>query len=296
MLYIFLSICCSVIVSIILRLAKRYYIDVYQAVTWNYSIAIILAGFFLKPQFHHLQASPFILYSILGLLLPVMFIALAVSVSTTGIVRTDVAQRLSLFIPITAAFLIFGEDLDGLRIAGIVLCFIAILFSIPWQRQIKGANVQPYAWLYLLLVFIGMGIVDVLFRQLALYTGVSSNTSLFVVFVFAFVFSIIGLIYQVARKKMKFSYPHILIGWVLGIVNFGNILFYIKAHQALARHPSVVFSLVNIGVIILGTLTGVFIFREKLSKLNIAGIVMAIIAIIIIFHPQYLTNLFSRIF
>ena len=296
MIYIFLSICCSVAVSIILRLAKRYYIDVYQAITWNYSLAILLAGFFLKPQFNHLQAQPFILYSILGLLLPVMFIALAVSVRVSGIVRTDVAQRLSLFIPIAAAFFIFGEDLDGLRIAGIVLCFVAILFSIPWQSKSKGADVQSNAWVYLLMVFIGMGVVDVLFRQLALYSGVSSGTSLFMVFVFAFVFSFIGLIYQVARKQMKFSYPHILIGWILGVINFCNILFYIKAHQALARHPSVVFSSVNIGVIILGTLTGVFIFREKLSKLNIAGIVLAIIAIVIIFHPQYLTNLFSRIF
>ena len=72
---------------------------------------------------------------------------------------------------------------------------------------------------------------------------------------------------------MKFSWPHILIGWVLGVANFSNILFYIKAHQALSKNPSIVFSAMNIGVIILGTLLGVFVFREKLSLVNKIGIV-----------------------
>ena len=31
MIYILLSICCSIIVSVMLKLAKRYHIDVYQA-------------------------------------------------------------------------------------------------------------------------------------------------------------------------------------------------------------------------------------------------------------------------
>jgi drug/metabolite transporter (DMT)-like permease len=79
----------------------------------------------------------------------------------------------------------------------------------------------------------------------------------------------------------------------LGIANFGNILFYIKAHQAIANNPSVVFSSMNIGVIVFGTLVGVFIFREKLSTLNKLGIVLAIIAIAIIYYPQFFTQLFS---
>jgi drug/metabolite transporter (DMT)-like permease len=80
----------------------------------------------------------------------------------------------------------------------------------------------------------------------------------------------------------------------LGIVNFGNILFYIKAHQALSKNPSAVFSSMNIGVIILGTLIGVFIFKEKLSMLNKAGIILAIIAIVIIYYPEYFVHLFSH--
>jgi hypothetical protein len=49
MLYVFLSICCSVIVSVLLKLAKALQIDVSQAITWNYPMAILLTWFFFKP-------------------------------------------------------------------------------------------------------------------------------------------------------------------------------------------------------------------------------------------------------
>src|ERR1700761_4339703 len=109
MLYIFLAICFSVAVSILLKLARRYQIDVYQAITWNYSMAIILALIFLKPRFHNLQLAPFEVYSMLGLLLPVLFVVIAAAIRYTGIARTEIAQRLSLLIPVISAFLLFGE-------------------------------------------------------------------------------------------------------------------------------------------------------------------------------------------
>jgi len=282
MLYIFLSIGCSLAVSIMLKLAKRYQIDVYQAIVWNYSTAILLSWILLKPQFGHLTSAPIGIYLLLGLLLPLVFVLLSVSVKVSGIVRTDVAQRLSLVIPVIAAFLLFNEKPTSLKIIGILLGLAAIVCTIPWQQ---GSGVQKRtnanAWIYLLMVFAGFGVIDVLFKQIAIIKTVSYNTSLFYVFTMAFAFSLIGLIYQVATKKMKFSWPHILIGWGLGIANFGNILFYLKAHRALADQPSTVFSAMNIGVIVVGALTGLIIFREKLSLLNKAGIVIAIIAVVI---------------
>ena len=281
MLWIFLSVCCTVIVSVMLKLAKRYHIDVYQAVTWNYSMAILLAWIFLKPHLNTVNREPLSWYLLLGLLLPILFIVLARSVRLSGIVRTDIAQRLSLFIPLIASFLFFNEQPNTLKITGLIVGLIAIICTIPLQQR-QSRKATANAWIYLFIVFIGLGIIDVLLKQVALLPLVPFTTSFFVIFTVAFAFSLAGLLYQVLNKTMRFSWPHILIGWVLGIVNFGNILFYLKAHQALARHPSVVFSGVNIGVIILGTLTGVLIFKEKLSLLNKVGIALALIAIVLI--------------
>jgi drug/metabolite transporter (DMT)-like permease len=288
MFYIFLSICCSVIVSVLLKLAKRYQIDVYQAITWNYSAAILLTWLFLKPHlaFINLQHAPIYTYLSLGILLPLLFVIIAVSIKLTGIVRTDVAERLSLFIPVLAAFLLFGEALNGIKITGISIGVIAMICLIPWKQRMAVRRRPTNSWFYLLLIFVGMGVIDVLLKQIAKFTDVPFTTSLFIVFTLAFIVSIIGLIYQVSTKRMRFSWPHILIGWVLGAANFGNILFYLKALKSLKDTPSTVFSSMDIGVIVFGSLIGLFIFREKLSRLNLAGIILAIIAVVMIYYPQ----------
>ncbi|WP_299501378.1 EamA family transporter [Mucilaginibacter sp.] len=269
-----------------LKLAKRYHVDVLQAITWNYSTAILLTWLIFKPQLTNLQAAPIYNFAALGLLLPLLFVVLATSVKVTGIVRTDIAQRLSLFIPILAAYFVFGEELSVLKIIGISIGFAAIICSIPWQKG-KGARATSGSWFYLLVVFVGMGIIDVLFKQLSAFKAVPYTTSLFIVFILAFICSLILLIIKIARKKTKFSFPHIVIGWALGAANFGNILFYLKAHRALATQPSTVFSAMNIGVIVLGTFVGLFIFKEKLSTLNKFGIFLALVAIIVITNSSY---------
>src|SRR5581483_10515678 len=128
-------------------------------------------------------------------------------------------------------------------------------------------------------------------QQIAKDKGIPFTTSLFIVFIAAFVVSIIGMIYLIANKKMRFSWPHIIIGWILGTANFGNILFYIKAHQALATRPSYVFSSMDIGVIIMGAAVGVVVFKEKLTRLNVIGIVLGILAIIINSFPDFFAHL-----
>jgi len=50
----------------------------------------------------------------------------------------------------------------------------------------------------------------------------------------------------------------------------------------MANHPSTVFAAMNMGVIVAGTLIGIILFKEKISKLNYLGIMMALIAIILI--------------
>jgi drug/metabolite transporter (DMT)-like permease len=263
-------------------LAKRYEINIYQVVTWNYSIAILLTWFFLKPALTQLTDLPLYNYGLLGVLLPLLFVIIAASIRFTGIVRTDVAQRLSLIIPLLSAFFIFKEPLNGLRLIGLIIGLAAIICAVPWHKNNKNRKVSSNAWVYLLIVFVGMGVIDTLFKQVAAFKTVSYNTSLFIIYCISFVIAIIGLFILFAIKKARFSWHHILFGWVLGIANFGNILFYLKAHQAIANSPSTVFSAMNIGVIAAGTLVGLVIFKEQLSLLNKAGIVLAIIAIVII--------------
>ena len=78
----------------------------------------------------------------------------------------------------------------------------------------------------------------------------------------------------------------IFYGLLLGLLNFLNIYFYLRAHQSFAKHPTTVFATMNFGVILLGTLVGTFYFKEKLSGKNVLGLVLAVIAIIVIVVSQ----------
>jgi len=287
MLYVFLSVCCSVIVSVLLKLARRYSVDIFQAITWNYSMAILLTWFFFRPQLQNLSHVPINIYVAVGVLLPLVFWIMAASVRVVGIVRTDVAQRLSLFIPILASFLLFKEPLNTLKIIGIGIGFAAILCSIPWQKQTANRKVLSNSWIYLVVVFLGFGAIDVLFKQVAAFKEITYTTSLFIIYILAFVIAFVGLLFKVFTKQSRISWPHMMFGWVLGVANFGNILFYLKAHSALSTSPSTVFSAMNIGVITLGAVVGLFVFHERLSLLNKIGIGLAIIAIIIITYSQH---------
>ena len=77
----------------------------------------------------------------------------------------------------------------------------------------------------------------------------------------------------------------------LGSLNFANILFYIRAHQAYSSNPTLVFAGMNIGVIVLGTLVGALAFKEKISTINAAGIVLAVCAIACLFYWPQLARL-----
>lgn len=285
MIYIVLSVFCSVIVAVLLKLAKRYEISIIQAVTVNYFTALTLCFLFFKPEVNLLSSSaPWPIYIALAILLPSIFLVLAASVKKLGIVKTDIAQRLSLFIPILAAYFIFREGFNQYKLIGLGIGFLAILLTfIRKSDQEKKSN----NWIYPIVIFIGFGVIDVLFKQIALYKNLPYTTSLFTVFAMAFLVSVAIVIYLVITKKTKLQLVNLACGLILGFFNFGNILFYMKAHKALSENPSTVFAAMNLGVIVVGSLVGIVVFKEKLSKLNYVGIVLALVAVIFITLSQH---------
>lgn len=284
MLFVLLSVCCSVIVSVLLKVARRYGIDIFQAITWNYAMAMLLTWVFFKPDVRafNVQQAPVGVYVAVGILLPLIFWIMAASVRVAGIVRTDVAQRLSLFISLFAAFLLFGDNFGLARLGCFAVGFAAILCSIPWQKRTANRTVLSNAWVYLICVFIGFGAIDILFKKIAAFTAVPYTTSLFFIYALSFAIAFVSLLVKVFTKQARIRWPHVIFGLVLGVANFGNILFYLKAHKALSSSPSIVFSAMNIGVVTLGAVVGLIIFNERLSKLNKIGLGLAIISIIMI--------------
>ena len=283
MLYLILSIFCSVSVGALFKISRRYTVNNLQIVGFNYVFALLFCLITFTPDLAAIDTTaPFIVYGSLGILLPVVFLFLIASIASIGIAKTDAAQRLSLFIPILAAWFIFGEVFSTYKVVGILIGFLGLFFILSKPSTTSTSN-----WKYPVFVFLGFGIIDILFKKIALYTVVPYTTSLFVVFAIALVVILVPIGYELGTKKQTITSRNVLFGFLVGLFNFGNILFYLKAHKAFSESPSTVFAGMNMGVIILGSLIGIFAFQDKLSKRNYTGLVLALIAIIIIVKSQY---------
>lgn len=281
MLFVLISVLCSVTVAVIIKIAREKGVNYLQLLVWNYPVALLMTYFVLKPELIAWNSSlPWGLYIPLGFLLPTIFVCIAMSIRYGGIVKTEVAQRLSLFIPLLAAFLFMGEKIVPKNLIGIGVGLLAIVFSIGWNKQ-NTSNERNY-WIFPLMVFVGMGIIDILFKQIALLAGITYMSSLWIVFVLALGFALLFLGYLLFIKKQVLDVRAVAYGAVLGLFNFGNIVFYMKAHKALPENPSLVFTAMNIGVISVGALVGVLLFREKLSNYNKIGVLLAIISVLLI--------------
>ncbi|MGO4903919.1 EamA family transporter [Flavobacterium sp. W20_MBD1_R3] len=284
MLFLILSIICSVTVGVLFKISRSYAVSSIQIVAWNYVFALVFCYFFFSPDLTNLgSVAPWVIYVPIGILLPSIFLFLAASIKQVGIVKTDAAQRLSLFIPVLAAWLFFKEDFNVLKISALVVGFPALVLILA-----KPAQKTENKWIYPTVVLLGFGIIDILFKQIALYTSLPYTTSLFVVFGIALSIMVGAMVYDVIVNKVALSFKNILFGSLVGVFNFGNILFYLKAHKAFSENPSTVFAGMNMGVILVGSLVGVFIFKEKLTKLNLIGLFMALIAIVLIVLSQIL--------
>lgn len=281
MIHLLLAAICSVLVSVLLKLARRLEVDVGQAIAWNYVVAAALSAWVFAPATASLQAATAVWPALLclGVLLPTIFLALAGSVRHAGIVRSDVAQRLSLMLSLLAAFVLFGEPLSAAKGWGIA-AGLAALVGLVWRPSRNGADAQGGAgrWSYPLLVFLGFGVIDVLFKRVA-QAGVPLGAALLVMFVLALLVSLLLQSWRLARGQVRLGRRSAVAGALLGLLNFGNILFYLRAHQVLPGRPALVFAGMNLGVVALGAVAGLVVFRERLSRLNLAGLALAVLAI-----------------
>ena len=280
MMYLTIAVLCSVAVSVLLKVLRQRNIDIRQTIVAGYPVAFLLTWFLLKPDVSGMTAlgGAWAIIIALGILLPAVFIILGRAIESVGMVATDAAQRLSLIIPIVAAFLLFGEVLTGTRIFGLLLGFLALgaLIYRPQQGQISKQAKHIPLWLFG--VWAGYGIIDILFKQVA-KQGAAFPLTLFISFGLAGLLLFIYLLIM----RVRWQGNALAAGLLLGALNIGNIYAYVRAHQVLSESPSIVFTGMNVGVIAVATLIGVSVFKESLNRINILGLLLAVGCVAVLF-------------
>ncbi len=268
----------SVLVSILLKNLKKKGYQPLQMIAWNYASASLLCFLWFQPDIQHvsIRHTPWWLIIALGIILPSIFLCLAKSLEYAGIVKTELAQRLSVVLSLLAAYFLFHEQFNALKLWGIGLGIFAVLLVLFGQMNSFSNHQSRKAIFALLSVWCGYAAVDILLKYTS-SLGLHFTFTLNLIFITAFILSISYLLIQ---KNQKWQFKSTLAGLVLGILNFLNIALYVKAHILLKDSPAIVFASMNILVVLLGVVSGVILYKEKLKWPTILGILLGISGVI----------------
>lgn len=268
----------SVLVSILLKNLKKKGYQPLQMIAWNYASASLLCFLWFQPDIQHVSIvhTPWWLILALGVILPSIFLCLAKSLEYAGIVKTELAQRLSVVLSLLTAYFFFHEQFNPLKLWGIGLGILAVLLVLFGQMNSFSNHQSRKAIFALLSVWCGYAAVDILLKYTS-SLGLQFTLTLNLIFITAFILSISYLLLQ---KAQKWQFKSTIAGLILGILNFSNIALYVKAHILLKDSPAIVFASMNILVVLLGILSGVILYKEKLKWPTILGILLGISGVV----------------
>ncbi|WP_158963423.1 EamA family transporter [Myroides fluvii] len=279
MIYLLFSILGSVAVGVFFKYIKKYAINIFEIIIINYVITSLFSFFIFQVDFNQISVNmPWEIILALGILLPTIFVVQFYAIKHAGLIKTDIAQRLSLLIPILAAIFIFQEELNTMRYVALAVGLVSVYFILNKGNAIKTSTSNKSTY-YLLGTFLGFGVIDICFKKLALYSAIPYTQSLFYVFATALILSLVAYTLGTRKNIFMIKKLNLASGIFIGGLNFVNIIFYMKAHQHFSSNPTIVFAGMNFGVIFLGTLLGYTLFNEKLNKKNIIGLALAALAI-----------------
>ena len=284
MLNLLFAILTSAGIFITFKYLEKYKVDILLAIIINYVTAAI-CGFLLSDKAfvvqEIVQQSWFNISILIGALFIVVFFIIGRSTQKAGISVTTLASKMSFVLPLLFSILYYNETVSSKKVLGIIIAISAVLLSIYKDKGDKFN--RQYIWLPVLLFF-GAGTVDSLVKYAQQEFLSNGGTEQFSTLLFA-IAGFSGIITLLIKREslLKLFQLKVLIGGlVLGLVNFGSLYFLIASLNNSGFDSSIVFSIINIGIVACSVLIGLGIFKEKLNKVNLLGIVLAFIAIFIL--------------
>ncbi|QOD62521.1 DMT family transporter [Polaribacter haliotis] len=283
MMYLLLSILFSTGLFVIFKYFGIYKVDVLKAIFVNYIVAFSM-GFLLaerKIPITEIYLEPWFSGAlVLGALFIVIFFVMAMTAQKNGVSVTSIAGKMSVVVPVFFGIILYNESVTFLKIAGIIIALVAVyLSSVKEEKSNKNGTL-----LFPILLFIGSGTIDTLLKYIQTNHVADQDISIFSgsLFGIAAFFGFLILTFKGIKKREPFGMKNIVAGIVLGVPNYFSIIFLIKALQDKNFESSVLFTVNNVGIVILSTLVGLFIFKEKFSFKNKIGVALAVLGIVLV--------------
>lgn len=275
MIFLCLAILSSVAISLVMRLSSDRVTAKLSMLSVNYLVCALLgagyAGFDLVPQAEGLSTAV-LLGVVYGVLLLGGFVLYQWNTPRNGIVLTSIFMRLGLLVPMAVSVLVFREVPTAAQILGFAIALVAIVLINLKNEDGKG----HFHWQLLLMLLLcgGGDAVSKIFEA----TAPAALSDQFLCFSFAVAFLLCVAI--VVHQKERPGIRELLFGTAIGIPNFFCSKFLLLA---LAKLPAVVvFPSFSIGAMLITTLSGVALFKERLGKLQWLALVFIVAALFLL--------------
>lgn len=291
MIYLILSIFLSVGLLINFRLFPRYGVNTFQAIVFNYPVCF-LTGYLLmgKGETFSLDLSQhWTWYCLaLGLGFILTFVLSGIATQRIGMTLTSLANNISLVIPVLFSLFVFGSEsmaFGPVNYAGLVLGVVAVAIASYKTGGGEAHSGFLQSGGLALSVFLLYGITNAAINYIQIHVIKNSPGAIPVMLVMVLGAVISGFAvwgYRLLKGRETFEVKNLPAAFTLGIPNFLSFYFLIRALNHYGSSGAFVYPLYNMGVILVSALVSVVFFREKLSRLNRAGLGLAILAILFI--------------
>lgn len=281
MFFLISAIICSSVIFILFRVFEKLRVNVFSAITVNYLVASLLGILTLtdKTSAEFFTFKPWLIVALLsGFTLIATFYVYGLSVQKVGMAITGVSGKMSVIIPVVFGFTMFNEPYEIPKIIGIAMA----LFSF-YLVLLKGQNQKKDIKFIILpvLLFIGNGANDTLFKIFQeFYPSENDAWFLIIAFTFSFFIGVLVFLVLLVSKKVMLDVRSMIAGILLGILNWFSTYFFLKGIEVF--DISMFVPVFNAAIIVIAAANGYVFFRERLTSINLAGIVLAIISITII--------------
>ncbi|HPK09528.1 MAG TPA: EamA family transporter [Saprospiraceae bacterium] len=277
----------NALIGVIFKLFGKWKVDNLTAIVVNYFVCVltgsVVYGKWVIPA--DLTSYKWFPYSVaLGFAFIVVFNVVALTVQNFGIVVAMIFQRMSLLTPVALGILYFHESVTAAKIIAIILAILAIIL-LSYVPQKESQHHSAWLWSLPLLCWLGSSFIDgslfwVEAKKIAPNGDIQFTSTLFLM---AGLAGLLLLIIRNIRLKISPDKKSLLAGVLLGIPNFFSI-YFILLLLAQGYEGSVVFPILNVGILSTAAIFGFLIFKEKISTYKKIGFALALFSIILLFN------------
>ena len=256
----------------------------FQVLIFNYLTAFLVGLMVMNTGFDFIrvwQSDWFWWSEFLGFLFISVFCITGKTAQNMGLSVASVASKMSVIIPVLSGVLLFGDRFNLMNILGVIIALMAVYLTTK-KSDTRGLS-KHLIWLPLAL-FLGAGCIDALLKIIQHHYLADSDISLFsmTTFLTAGLVGFLVLMVQLFRGQTTFRGNSVLGGLLLGVPNFFSIFCMFKMLDNSTWNSATIFTFHNVGIVLLSTLLGVFLFKEVMQKLNWLGIVFALVSLVLL--------------